>query len=268
MTTGFGVDHDHFRGRPIPATPLDVVSTSLQGVDDLVCNLGLHPQQVRVPLMMEARCRDGGLGIHLPVDDIQDRQQRRRDDPGPARTPGHHEESTVPVENGRGHARKWPLARCDKICTARINEPVAIGCRLRDREIIHLVIQDDARPGDRNPRTKGRIDRHRESHRAPLRIGHREMRRPGVVGNGTRTRNRGGCIQIDSSPLGVCVRLRHEPVDRNVDEIRIAHIGRAIRKGQLHRFTHEMNRRRTPTPQSGEIKALEDVQRLDQNRTA
>ena len=134
---------------------------------DLVGQLRLDAQAVRIPLMVEARGRAGGLGIHLPIDDVQDRQQRRRDDPRPTRTPGHHEELAVPVENRRRHARKRPLAGRDEIGAARVDQPVAVGRVLRDGEIVHLVIQDDARPRHRDPRAERRIDRHRERHRPP-----------------------------------------------------------------------------------------------------
>jgi len=105
MMAGLRVDYDDLGGGPTPAAPLDLVAPGFQGFDDLVGRLRLDAQAIRIPLMMKAGRRDGGLWIHLPVNDVQDREQRRRDDPGPTRAARHHEESTVPIENRRCHAR-------------------------------------------------------------------------------------------------------------------------------------------------------------------
>ena len=218
--------------------------------------------------MVVAGRRDRRLHVHPPIHHVEDREQHGADDARPARAARHHEGLAVLDEQRRGHARKRPLARRNGVGAPGIHEPIGIRGIGRHGKIIHLVVENDpgARHGDAG--TIRGVDRHGDPHHAPLAVGHREMRGARIVRRQTRrldVRSLGG---VDPGALGLGVLAGDQPGHGHIDEIAVAHVGGAIREGELHGLGHRVETRRTAGTRGGEIKTFEDVETLKQHGSA
>src|ERR1700677_2444254 len=81
-------------------------------------------------------------------------------------------------------------------------------------------------------------------------------------------RARGGMDIINGIPPRCSVLLIDELRYRDFCKVRIAHELRAIEERPPERLCGEMNRRRRPVAELGQIVPLENIQRLQQNRSA
>ncbi len=233
---------------------------------DIPRRLGLDPQGVGNPLVVIAGRRNRRLDVHPPIHHVEDGQQHRADDPRPARASRHHEGLVILQQQRRGHARKRSLARRNGVGAPGIHQPVGVGGIGRHRKIVHLVVENDSRAGHGNPRAVRGVDRHGDPHRPALAIGHRKVRGALVIGGQPGRLHRRRLGGIDPRALSPGVFARNQARNGHIDEIGVAHIGRAIGEGEFHGFCHPVNARRTAGAGCREIETLENVEALEKDR--
>ena len=93
--------------------------------------------------MVDTRGRRGFGRVHAEIDRIDDGLQRRRDDTGAARAASHQPRLAVLQDQGRRHRRQRAFARLDGVGFAA-DQAVGVGHTGLGREIVHLVVEQDA----------------------------------------------------------------------------------------------------------------------------
>ena len=115
------------------------------------------------------------------------------------------------------------------------------------REIVHLVVQQDAGAGDHEPRAEEEVER--DAWRRPCCRSCRSPRNEwfecpaGAASTPGSDAARRGAIHADRGALAGGVVVVDEPLDGHVDEIRIAEIDGAIAMHAAHGFDDEMRAR-------------------------
>ena len=119
--------------------------------------------------MVDTRGRRGFGRVHAEIDRIDDGLQRRRDDTGAARAAGHQPRLAVLQDQGRRHRRQRAFARLDGVGFAA-NQAVGVGHAGFGREVVHLVVEQDAGAVGDDPATEGKIQCVRDRHRVAFAI--------------------------------------------------------------------------------------------------
>ena len=141
----------------------------------------LHHQVRRDPLIVDARCGHGCLGVLPEGQDVEQHLQRSRGDERAAGSTRDGDHLAATRDDRGRHAAQRALARRDRIGFRADQAEDIRRARLR-REVVHRVIEDDPRVAGDEHRTEGRVDTGRARDRVPHPIDDRYMRGAGVVG--------------------------------------------------------------------------------------
>src|SRR5919206_1775155 len=138
---------------------------------------GLVGYLVGQPLVVYARRVDGLLDVHVEVYDVGDDLHDRVDDGRAAwRADGEPERAVLSHDEGRRHRRERSLARRDCVALA-LNQPVRVRRSGLRREVVHLVVHEDARPSHHDLRAVAVVQSVSVRHAVARRVDDREVRR-------------------------------------------------------------------------------------------
>ncbi|ABA53282.1 hypothetical protein BURPS1710b_A0298 [Burkholderia pseudomallei 1710b] len=181
---------------------------------------------------MKAHRADRVLQRHLEVVQVRDHLEDRREDPRAARRADHERDLAVLREDRRRHRRQRPLLRLDRVRVAADDAEHVGDARLRG-EIVHLVVEHDARAFGDDARAEVAVDRVRVRHRVAPLVDDGEMRRLGLLRH-RRAEARQHALRVGRL-LGIHlgralgdVRGVGQLRDGHLVEIRIAEVLRAI----------------------------------------
>ena len=247
------------------------VSAATQLGDDRLAPGPLHMKLIRLPLMMKARGSQGLTGRFLEVDGLQDGQEGLRNNGRPTgRTHAEHR-LTISEHQRRAHARERPLACLNGIGFGTHQAEEVRHTRL-GREVVHVVVEQDAGARHDDLAAKARIERGGARHPVALGVRGREVRSvpvplPGKplavgLGRGAGRRDDRGSIETDPPCQVDRVLLGHQSPG-HTHEVRITQPTSPIGEGQLHRLGDDMGQFGRTVAHSGEVEVLEDVKDLD-----
>jgi len=111
---------------PLAVADAHLVAAPAEPFDHVGGRRRLDLEHVRPPLVVEPRRRDRLARVHPVVDDVEHREERRRDDARPARAPRHEVGAAVPQHDRRRHARERPLAGRHRVRVGRRDEPEGV----------------------------------------------------------------------------------------------------------------------------------------------
>ena len=231
---------------------------------------------IRLPLMVETRGGQGFAGRFLKVDGPQDGQEGLRNNGRPAGCAHAEDRLTISEHQCRAHARERPLARLNGVGLGAHQAEEVWHPRLR-REVVHVVVEQDAGARHDDLAAKARIERGGARHPVALGVRGREVRSvpvplPGKplavgLGRGAGRRDDRGSIETDPPCQVDRVLLGHQSPG-HTHEVRITQPTSPIGEGQLHRLGDDMGQFGRTITHGGEIEVLENVKDLDDMNTA
>ena len=203
--------------------------------------------------------------MHEPV---QQHLQHGGDDPTAPGTARRQQRPAIAVEDQRwGHRTEGAALRSDGVLTA-LAQAIGIGRPGLGREVIHLVVEQEAGTRHGDAIAVGRVQGGGRAHHAPITVHHREVGgvRAAVERQGFRFEFGGGAmaIQPDPLPLLIGIAAAEETIQGHRHLIRIPQQSIAIPVRQVHRLDHPVDRRRTVEPRGLQLQRLQDVEQLQQ----
>src|SRR5688572_20189975 len=124
--------------------------------------------------MMYARGLHRLLHWHAIVQYVENSLKRGADNPGTSRSADHELRPFALQNDGRRHAAQRPLSRLQGVSLIA-DQTVNIAARM-DREIVHLIVENNTGGRHQQFGTKPRVDRNGASHSVAETIDHAEMR--------------------------------------------------------------------------------------------
>ena len=228
----------------------------------------LVAERIRQRLMVYS-WRGHGIGqLHVVVDHVRDDVVRHGNDAGSARGADDHEQFTVRVEDDAGsHGREHTFTRRDRVGFT-LHQAVAVGSAGCGREVVHLVIEQEARAGHGHVAAVTVVQGRGGAYRVAVGIDHR------IVGGGASRPKRcierwGRCgpARVDGTPQAVGVVLRQQHGPGNRDEVRVAQVHVAVGEGAAHRLGLQVNQFRRAKRRQGVV-AFQDIHDEGQGDTA
>ena len=221
--------------------------------------------------------KTGGMGgfcdVHVVVDDVTDDLQDDIDDPAASGTTRGHDGAVVAEEESGSHGTEHSLVRFNCIVQTA-NQAVGVGRARFGGEVVHLVVEEDSRPGNHYPGAITEIQGVGVGYRVAIAINHAEVGgfvalRPGQGPQSRRDLCAGrGAVVIDPPCQAVGVVPGHQLIYRDLDEIGIPQIARPVGISPAHGFGGDMNGVGGVVAVIADGKVLEDVEHLDEVRSS
>src|SRR5215469_3753447 len=149
---------------------------------------------------MKARKIYRFLYVHSEIDHVQYHLKHRSDDARSAGRSDDHKELAIAGENRGSHRRKRALARLNRVDFA-LHQPEYIRRTRFRREVVHLIVEQEARAGDRDAISEAVVERVGDGDGVAFRVDHVEVSSLAAFGAsrfaGKDQRAGSGALQID-----------------------------------------------------------------------
>ena len=215
--------------------------------------------------MVETRGVSRFGDVHPKVDAVHHHLQYGGDNPAAARATGYQPGFALFHHDGGRHGRQRAFLRPYRVRIAA-DQPVDVRHARLGREVIHLVIQQNAAVTRHNPGAEGRVERIGHRHRVTVFIHHREV--GGLVAfirrqlAGADLARRLSLVDVDLIGNGFGVRLVGQRLPRHLHEVRVAEIFRAVGVGAFFRFRHHLHGIRAAEAELVHIEVFKNVEDL------
>ena len=211
-------------------------------------------------LVVDARGVDGLAEVPAEGGDAEGHLQRARDD-GRAAGAADHEDRTPAFEDDRRrHARLRALSRGEGVRGAA-HEAVDVRHVGGEREVVHLVVQDDSGARDEDAGAEGGVDRRRDGGGVALGVDGGDVRGAGI-GRERRSR-RGDPDRRDQRAKRGEPGRGEERGDGHGGEVGVAVPAGSVREALGHRLGQQVQHGRGPGAERGEVVVREETRDLE-----
>ena len=192
---------------------------------------------------MNAWIVDGVLHIHSEIHHVDEHLQNAVDNGRSARCAQHQFELAAARHDGRSHRRERAFARLNGVGFA-LHQAKAVGLAGLGGEIVHLVVEQEAKSGDGHAIAISEVQRVGDRHRIAVRVYDRVVR--GLAAFRTRRlarvklRTGRGVLRIDRFSQLRNVRRVQQGGQRHLHEVRISHGRGPIGEIAAHGFRQVM----------------------------
>ena len=199
---------------------------------------------------------------------VEQHLQHRGDDAAAAGAAGGQPGALVGPEHQRGgHRTEGPAAGGDGVLCP-LAQAVGIGGTGLGREVVHLVVEQEARPRHRDAIAIGGVEGGGERHQAAVAVHHREVGGVGALrqggGFGLQLRRRPVAIGAQPLPLLGGMAIAEQPIQRHRHLGGIPQQAVAVAVGEVHRLHHCVDRGGAVQARGRQIQGLQHLEQLQQ----